>query len=158
MAVVQQDTFARANQTGGWGTASDGEAWSLASGSSSNVQILSDEDYIYTSGTSSVTAVLLLGSATVLDPEGLVRFSVHDGAHGTGRVVLRAVDGSNFYALGYTTTDLLSIAKVVAGTLSSLASTSFTPTADTYYWLRARCTGNWLYLKVWQDGSSQPSA
>ena len=149
--TLSSDTFSRANQSG-WGTASDGETWAHSVGTTT-LAISGNE------GTATGTTganLMLLGSNTALNAEALVRMSSSTG-NDTPGPVLRAT-GTTTYYNATLNGSLLVIRKDIAGTVTTLASVSFTMSAATFYWLRFRVVGSTLYAKAWQDGSAEPAA
>jgi len=161
MTIVAQDTFTRADTTGsttisnaaGWGTSSDGEAWSTLPTTSCTFKIVSNRGQ--ESGDTGRDHVRL-GTQTLADAEALVRFSVSNIANYFG-LTLRQTDTSNWYAARYNN-GKLDLEKDVTGTATQITNTTFTITANTLYWLRFRCQGTNLKAKIWADGSSEPGS
>jgi RHS repeat-associated protein len=151
-ATILGDTFQRANQEG-WGTASDGLVWS-GTGSGS-LSIASDEGLISNSSTSSTFETL--GSTTVGDANGLVRFSVASSSDTAG-IILHFEDASDMDLARYDGDSHLAFMVQQGGSWSTLAQTSVTVQANTRYWLRFEIQGKNVYLKLWADGTSEPSS
>lgn len=153
MTIIASDTFARANQSG-WGTASDTEVWSHPIGSNP-LNISSNEGTI--SGGFS-RDIMILGSATTTDCDGKIGVTKtsSDGIW----IVLRATDGNNHYAMSHSNDNSgnLQIDKVVGGSNTTLAQTSFSFTDGTPQWLRGQIIGTTLKVKMWAQSGSEPGA
>jgi hypothetical protein len=163
MSIVAQDTFTRANRAAntlvatGWGTASDGETWATPTGSGS-FAITSNEGTI-TSCT--VMTFVQLGSNTLVDCEVLARVTMNSTNYTMVGVTMRQTSSNTTYRVRINSavpSQGFSINKTVAGTSTTLVSATFTPTLGTFYWIRGRVQGSNLYAKIWQDGTSEPSA
>lgn len=159
MAIVRADTFTRANASGSWGTASDGNTWAGLSGNAGDgaLAIASNEGTL--SGSSTASSWLQLGSAlSSVDAEGLVRFAVSTPTgttSDTAGIFLRASSNTN-YMLGRYTNGNLQLLSKLAGTTVTNSTAAFTPTAGTFYWLKVRFQGSSVYLRCWADGSGEP--
>jgi PKD repeat protein len=144
-----QDTFQRANQSG-WGTASDGMTWSSGTG----LSISGNEGAISYSGASQFEN---LGTATTTDGNGLMRFSI-GAPSDTAGILLRQQTNGN-WALGrYDGQGHVQLIVRVGGSQTSVSKTAVTVGINTYYWLRFELQGTNVYLKLWADGTSEPSA
>lgn len=156
MAQLAQDTFTRANQSG-FGTSSDGNTWSTASGSSVQ-SIASNEGHCTTCNSATFVK---LGSGTSANAEGLVRLRASDTNATSSGIVLRATGSTTFYRARLSANSSsvgIALIKVISGTSTNLFTASFTQTASTYYWLRFRCVGTSLFAKVWADGNAEPGS
>jgi hypothetical protein len=71
--------------------------------------------------------------------------------------VLRASDSSNYYRCRLLS-QALTIHKVVGGSVTQLATASFTTTAGASYWIRFRIVGTNLFAKVWADGGAEATS
>lgn len=152
--MAWQDTFVRANNASSWNNASNGESWSHPVGTATTA--ISGNEGTLTGN--AARQVLLLGSRTGTDVEILVRTSATvDTSESQGPAARSSSDGTNFYCCFLTGT-ALSIAKIVSGTSTTLATTSFTPSASTFYWIRLRVQGSALKAKIWQDGTAEPTS
>ena len=120
MTILAQDTFIRANQSG-WGTASDGSTWTDPRGAGSYA-IASNEGTNSTNG--GTFSVARIGSGTSANQEIVVRLKPADTTSDIGTVA-RFVDSNNFY-YGILVGGTAVIGKDVAGSFSTLTSTSFT--------------------------------
>ena len=79
-------------------------------------------------------------------------FVRHDGGSGwTG------TSGPDMYYAGLRQGSLLEIAKIEDGSFSTLTNATFSYSANTWYWIRIRCEGTTLKVRVWADGDSEPS-
>ncbi len=161
--IIAQDTFAGRTVSNGWGSASDGQAWTLQAGSSSELSVSGNEATISGTGSSSA-AYSTLESATASEVEGLVRFSTGDVGADDARVILRFVDASDFYAAGLASpnnTPELDVYRNGGGNLSALAQIPFAAANNTAYWERARVQTQGstavISVRIWQDGSPEPS-
>src|SRR6185503_14779963 len=97
MTVVRQDTFAGRTVASGWGTASDGNVWTIQSGNGQSVA--SNEGVI---SSSSASTFATLGAAlTGADAEGLMRFQATDILHNTAGILLRWTDANNHWLFRY---------------------------------------------------------
>jgi hypothetical protein len=157
MALLDLDTFTRANNASNWGTASGGSVWSTASGSAV-LSIASNEGH---AATCTSATFMKLGSGSSVNAEALVRVRASDSNATSSGIVLRATGTTTYYRarLSINNASLgIALIKVIAGTSTNLFTASFTQTANTYYWLRFRCVGSSLYAKVWADGSGEPAS
>jgi len=147
---IVQDTFQRPNQSG-WGTASDGMTWS----SGSSLSISSNEGLISNSAASSFAT---LGSATTADGNALVRFLVGSTSADTAGIIMRHQSNGNMDLARYDGNGHLQFLVMSGGSWTVVSQTSFSPSAGSFYWLRAEVQGSSVYLKVWAAGSTEPSA
>ncbi len=151
-AAAVSDSFQRPNQAG-WGTASDGDTWS-GSGSGT-LSVASNQGQISNSSSSSTYETL--GSTTIGNANGVVRFSVASRTDVAG-IILHYEDGSDMDLARYDGNGNLAFMVKQAGSWSTVAQTAATVQAGTKYWLRFEIQGGNVFLKLWQDGSSEPSA
>jgi hypothetical protein len=156
MTQLGKDTFVRSNQSG-WGTSSDGQTWSTASGTVT-VSIASNEGHA-----TSVTALsfMQLGSSTSANAEALVRVKVSDTNVSAAGIILRATGSTTFYRArlnSNTSSQGVGIVKTVSGTSTNLFTGSFTVSTGTFYWCRFKVDGTQLYFKAWQDATAEPAA
>lgn len=150
--TVANDTYVRANQSG-WGTATDGATWSVASGTLTYA-ISSNQGTI--SGTSG-TGVTFLGTESTLDGEAQITFQIKNNTSDSFGLCLRAADASNYYYTYYSNNTLF-IKKIVSGTVTSLASASFTGGTSNFYHIRFVVQGSNLFSRIWQDGTAESSS
>lgn len=152
MAILAQDTFSRANQSG-WGTSSGGQTWSAPRGSGT-YSISSNEGVNSANGGS--FSIARIGSGTTTSTEVLVRLNPADTTSDIGTVA-RYVDTNNFY-YGVLVGGVARIGKDVSNSFTTLASTSVTYSSGNFYWLRFNLVSTNLKLKFWADGSSEPGS
>ena len=160
-----KDVFDRALATG-WGTATQGGAWTVASSSSL---------FSVTPGlgamkiTAGQTASAVLAGVTATDADLSVKFALDKlgGGSGTQVTVIGRGDRSNGYrgkiVVSSTGAMTLSVLKVVAGTETTLMNKAVTGVTyvpgDTYN-LRVQVWGSGttsLRAKVWKDGATEPT-
>lgn len=152
MTVLASDTFSRANQSG-WGTSSGGQVWSSARGAGT-YSIVSNEGVNSANG--GTFSVARIGSGTATSTEVLVRLKPADTTSDIG-CIARYTDNNDFY-YGVLVSGTVAIGKDVAGSFTTLTSTSFSYSTANFYWLRFNLSGSTLKLKVWQDGTSEPGS
>jgi len=148
--VLGQDTFTRANQNG-WGTASSGTPWAPAS---SSLSIAANEGVVNSTASSIYE---LLGTSTVSDANGLVRFSV-GAASDTAGIILRGQTNGNMYLARYDGAGHLQFEYRVGTTWTHVSTLAFTPTLGSFYWLRFQLQGSNVNMKVWAYGTTEPAA
>ena len=153
-SFVVQDTFQRANQTG-WGTASGGGAWAQTAGTASTTSIAADEGTI--TNTASGSDYEILGSATAADGNGLVRFSV-GAANDTAGIVFRDASAGNLDLARFGGSGNLEFMVDTGGTWTIVENLSVNVTVGTYYWLRVEVQGTSAYMKLWPDGTVEPTS
>jgi len=145
------DSFTRANQAG-WGTATDGQAWSQVAGTLV-LSIAANEGHVAGGAGASVN---FLGSKTFLDGHGLCRmkFSITSASIS---IILRATATNTFYFARYgNAIGQIDISKDVAGTITQLVTGAFAPAINTPFWCRFQVSGKNLNAKWWLDGSAEP--
>lgn len=156
------DTFTR-SVSNGWGTSDSGHAWTTVGGVAA--------DYS-TSGTQGSVSVSATGSdrVTVVDLDGRhqdVRVTATTNATPSGGtidtgVVARYTDSSNYYVGAATVSTggvvTATIAKRVAGSLSTVTSVSTGLSTATSKKIRFRVTENRLQLKIWLTSAIEPDA
>lgn len=146
------DSFYRFNQSGSWGTASDGQVWSVLTGPAT--PSINNNEGVLTGNTTQT--ILTLGSSTPSDCELLVRLANTQNTDSVF-IIARASNASNFYRCRILN-QALTIQKVVGGGTTTLVSTAFTVTAGNFYWIRFRIVGSNLWAKAWADGSAEPTS
>lgn len=156
MTTLGNDTFTRANQSG-WGTADDGQTWSVSTGAAT-LAISSNEGTV----TACTTLTFIkLGSTTSADSEALVRIAVPTTNYTAAGILLRSTASNTAYRCRINSNSAaqgIGIIKTVAGTSTNLITASFTPTLNSFYWMRFKIVGSDLYGKIWADGSTEPTA
>jgi len=149
--VIASDTYDRANQSG-WGTASDGSAWSVGSGTLTYA-IASNQGTI--SGTGG-EGFQFLGTESTIDGEAQITFKLKNTSDFIG-IALRVTDASNLY-FSYYANGVLFIGKKVTGTYTTIAQSNFVLSIANTYHIRFSIIGSNLYSKIWQDGTAEPAA
>src|SRR5207247_3812615 len=151
MAIIDQDTFNRANQAG-WNPASGGSNWSQRVGTLT-ISIVSLEG----SASGNVNpSIDLLGNGTATDGETTVRFSMSATSDSFALLLRGSADGKNGY-LARQSGGTFSLCKLVNGAVTSLFSVAFTLSASIFYTMRFRLIGTVLYGRIWQDGTAEPA-
>jgi outer membrane protein assembly factor BamB len=149
--ILDQDTFQRPNQAL-WGTASDGQTWAGNANTLPNFSINNNTGVV--SGTKTGSYSAILGSKTT-DAEVLFSGSI-SAFNGTNlAALLHFTDNNNYYKALIDGSNLV-IVKKVNGTVTRLASHSFSATANQSYTVRFNVTGSTLSAKVWQTGTLEP--
>lgn len=164
---VIEDNFTRANQTG-WGitTNNDGVpavSWGMdGNGSKSFVTINNNAGvYGYPGGTNQV-GIASSGATAYNGGDSLVAFWMSAVGHVTPYVVQNAcADKSCYYGLRlHTSQNKLELAKRVGNSTMVIAMLTFTPSANTRYWMRLDVSVGrgkvTLRGKIWADGSAEP--
>jgi len=155
---IVQDTFQRTNQNG-WGTASNGMAWSPAVGESigdGSLSISSDEGKL--TGSSQRSTFEILGSATTADGNALVRFSTFDGGEPAG-IILRHQSNGDMDLVRYDGGGhLVFMVRSGGSWTTSQTIASFSASPNTFYWLRFEAQGSNLFVKVWPASVTEPTA
>ncbi len=147
--VLAQDTFTRPNQSG-WGTASTGIPWAPTGPSLS----ISNNEGVISSTASSL--IETLGTATTADANGLVRFSVASSTDTAG-ILLRVQSNGNTYLGRYDGAGHLQFEYKVGSSWTHVALVNFTPTLNSFYWLRFMLQGTNVNLKAWAHGTTEPT-
>lgn len=150
------DTFAGRTSVAGFGTASDGEVWSVLSGTAAQLSVSSNEGQVIFP---SAINIMLLGSNTGTDMEGLVRWSMANASDQIG-IHLRLTDSTHYYRCSWAGgAKPLNIGKKAGGSFTLLANGAvpFTFATSTFYWFRFRVKGIDLYARSWQDGQPEPT-
>ena len=154
MAIIAQDTFSRANQSG-WGTGSDGKTWSEVAGTDP-LSISSNKGLVTkASGTSNR---MLYGSGTATACEALVRITIGDMVTVQGLLLCSDSTNANGYSARFSSSGTtIEMAKRVSSSITVLSSPAFTIASGSAYWLRFRVESGTLYARAWLDGNSEPS-
>jgi PKD repeat protein len=152
-AYVVQDTFLRSNQTG-WGTASGGGTWTQESGTASSTSVAGDEGTISNSSSSDFE---ILGSSTAANDNGLVRFSI-GAANDTAGIILGYQSNGTMNLARFGGGGNLEFMTGESGSWTVVDNTSVSVSVNTFYWLRFEVQGSNVYLKLWADGTTEPSS
>lgn len=161
---VASDNFNRFFGPGGWGTASDGGAWTI-SGTAANFAVDGSSGTI----TPNAVGVQQIATHAVSGPDQDVRatIKISGTSEGTGSlrggVVARYTDANNFYTaeLWYTqnSTAELHIRKVVAGVNTDLVSmvlSTMNPNTVAFRFIDFQVRGQVLMAKIWGADSVEP--
>lgn len=151
MAIQRQDTFSGRTVASGFGTASDGNVWTVASGDGQSVS--TNEGRITSSSAS--TFATLGASLLTADGEGLIRFQVASSQNTFG-ILLRFTSTSNYYLARYDGAGNLAFFKNIGGTKTTVGSYAFAPGSGTFYWMRFHVSGTTISIRSWQDGTTEP--
>jgi len=152
MTILAFDAFIRANQSG-WGTASDGESWANTRGTAT-VSITSNEGTLRTA--SSSFTVMQIGTKIAANQEILVRMKPASAVSSNQGIVARFTNSNNFY-YGVLFNNTAVIGKDVSNVFTTLTNPAFTFSTSNFYWLRFNLIGTTLRLRVWQDGTAEPT-
>jgi len=154
--LTRQDTFVRTPVTGSWGTATDGNVWTLQAGSAT----------YSTNGTQGVIAKPSsdswesLGSALANDGgEVLVRWQVSSTKDKAGAVLRLSSSANTFYGVRFNGAGEVELFGKWGGTIHANiggVQVAYTP-GTAKQWFRFRVAGNTLYFKVWADGTQEPT-
>lgn len=156
------DTFARTVAAGGWGTATDGQAWTLVGGSASDRSVNGSRGVVTLPSAASTVRFQTLPGA-IGDCEVRCRMSVSAVATGTSllpAVLLRYVDAANYYrarvhfSTGGTMYVSVSRDTTQIGTEVQLP---YTYAAGDEFEVRVRLTGHLVQIRVWPVGSLEPA-
>jgi LmbE family N-acetylglucosaminyl deacetylase len=117
-------------------------------------------------GTATTTGRHILRWDSVADTtsaqEGLVRFRLGDGdERGPGIALRHTMNGTQetaYVAYLRTGPKQVEINRFLSGGWAYVGSTTFDCVPGTWYWMRFRAEGSSLRVRVWADGSAEPSA
>jgi hypothetical protein len=160
--VVAKDTFAARSISNGWGTASDGQAWSVQSGSSGLLSVSGDRaGRGLVNGSNSMDLLrATLGLAPAGGTEVVARYTSHDYANDCGHLLAGFIDAGNYYVGGLDSPDgkpELNVMKVVGGTQTRVANVAFPARNGAAYWERMRIQGGVVSVKAWKAGTAEPT-
>jgi hypothetical protein len=156
------DAFGRSVAAGGWGTATDGQAWTLAGGSNSDRSVNGSRGVV-TLASAITTVRFQTLPGTVADCEVRARLSVSavaTGAQLLPAVVTRFVDASNYYAarVHFGLSGAMQVSVARAGTIvGSAATLPYTYAAADEFEVRVRVTGDLVQVRVWPVGALEPA-
>jgi hypothetical protein len=170
--ALESDTFTRtvaASTTASWGTTDTGQTWTTLATSTGQT---------YGVNGSAATNSIAAGDsgrrgqsipAGGVNQEAVAQFAqdaLPVGAAYVHSMYLRMTDVNNLYAADMliTTTGNIQyrLRKVIASTGTILVSAANVPgigiyTPGTYVWVRSRIEGNTLMVRIWKDGTAEPS-
>ncbi|GAA2159414.1 hypothetical protein [Glycomyces lechevalierae] len=160
------DSFTR-TVASGWGTSTSGHAWSITGGSASEYSVNGTRGIVAIAAVNSLRSVYI----TALPVANIDRtFTVRIPVLATGAAIqVRAAARWDVAANTYLTarvqaetdqTMTLQLMRVVAGSVTTLRSRTIvglthSTTAD--YRIRFKVQGSWLFAKVWNAASSEPT-
>lgn len=157
-----QDAFGR-TASNGWGTADVGGSWTTTGGSASDFNVSSSRAGITLTTTGTFRTALIPVSTPDVDlGMDVLLNSVPAGATIVVDEFVRYVDSSNYYVLrlqfNTDTSMTLILIRVLAGAVTTLATTTlgFTLSTVQYYRMRASAIGSTLRAKVWPVGTNEP--
>lgn len=156
------DTFTRSVAAGGWGTATDGQAWTLVGGATSDRSVNGARGVVtLPSAVSTVRFQTLPGA--VGDCEVRCRMSASAVATGNSllsAVLLRYVDASNYYRarLHFATGGALYVSVTRDTTqIGTEVLLPWTYAASDEFEVRVRLTGHLVQIRVWPVGQLEPA-
>ncbi len=155
VVTLANDTFHRPDQTF-WGTASDGLAWGGDVNTSSDCSIAAHKGQITrtANGVSYYTGLLgpSFANGEVLASGSISRYNPsHLGA------ILRWSDNSHYYK-AFIDGQQLHLIKRDGKNAPTLQAIPFTAQANVSYTIRFRAFGTTLEARVWQTGTTEPTA
>jgi RHS repeat-associated protein len=154
--LTRQDTFVRTPVSSSWGTATDGNAWTLQAGSAT-YSTTGTQGKIAKPSSDSFES---LGAALANDGgEILVRWQVATTANTAGAILRMSAGASAYYGVRFDGTGHVELFGKWGGTVhTNIGSVRVNYTPGTAkQWFRFRVAGNTLFFKVWADGSSEPA-
>jgi hypothetical protein len=153
------DNFARTVAAGGWGTASSGQAWTVA-GTAADYSVTSGVGRISTVTINSLYLARVEAGATDVTVQASVTIPVVPTGNAiTARVAGRLADVNNYYEaqvfVGTSGAVTLAITKRVAGTGSTLASVALSEThsAGNTWHIKLDVAGSALSAKAWKSAT-----
>lgn len=157
------DAFARSVAAGGWGTATDGQAWTISGGSNSDRSVNSSRGVVTLASAVSTVRFHTLPGA-VGDCEVRCRMSasaVATGASLIPSVLLRYVDASNYYRarlhFGTSGSMFVSITRDTTQVGVTTPQLPWTYAPGDEFEVRVRLTGHLVQIRVWPVGTLEPS-
>ncbi len=166
--AIITDTFDRTT-AGGWGSSNAEYTWSTSGGTSLDYSTNGTEG-VHSVGAVNSSRRTLLSSAQATDFDITVKVKTSVLAAGASQIAAvlgRYQDSNNHYLFRARFTSnstrevFASIQKNQAGittVLGSEVTTAYTHSANTYYRIRAQASGATLRMRVWPDGSVEPSS
>lgn len=168
IVIYASDSFNR-TVSNGWGSADVGGAYTLSGGVMSNFNVNGSVGTAVLADLTDRQAIL--NSVIQQDAAMTVRVATDKLAVGGSQKVrlrLRRVDAKNYYSfeVAFTTSAKLQaqIQAIVNNSqtnLQTITIAGLTHTPGQYFWIKAQVSGinpTTLNLKVWQDGTTEPSA
>ncbi len=154
--LTRQDTFVRTPVSSSWGTATDGNAWTLQAGSAT-YSTTGTQGKIAKPSSDSFES---LGAALANDGgEILVRWQVATTTNTAGAILRMSASASTYYGVRFDGAGHVELFGKWGGTVHTNIGgvrVNYTP-GTAKQWFRFRVAGNTLYFKVWADGNSEPT-
>ncbi|MEU6222235.1 hypothetical protein [Streptomyces sp. NPDC047042] len=156
------DTFGRSVAAGAWGTATDGQTWTLTGGSNSDRSVNGSRGVVTLAAAVSTVRFQTL-PGVVGDCEVRCRMSASAVATGNpllAAVLLRYVDASNYYRarvhFGLSGAMYVSVSRDTTQ-IGTEVLLPYTYIAASEYEVRVRLTGHLVQIRVWPVGSPEPA-
>jgi RHS repeat-associated protein len=154
--VSRQDTFVRPVVSGSWGTATDGNLWTLQAGAAT-YSTTGNQGKIVSSSSDSFES---LGRALPLTGgEDLVRWQVGNSKDTAGAILRMSANASAYYGVRYDGAGHIELFGQWGGVLQTNLGgvrVNYSP-GTTKQWFRFRVQSSTLYYKVWADGTAEPA-
>lgn len=159
---LAQDDFGRTVAAGGWGTASDGHAWTLTGGVSNTERSVGSGRGVVTVSASQTLHRQQTVAETCADADVRVQVAVSTTATGgslNSCVLLRWSSSTNHYRarLEFGTGGTISVSATVGATLiGTNAATGLAYTPGQTFEVRVRMIGYRILMRVWPTGTAEP--
>jgi RHS repeat-associated protein len=155
--VSRQDTFVRTPVSGSWGTATDGNVWTLLAGTAT-YSTTGTQGKIVSSVSDSFESL----GAALPDTGGeiLVRWQVGNSGDTAGAMLRMSATAASYYGVRFDGARHVELFGQWGGTLHTNLGgvrVSYTP-GTAKQWFRFRVQGSTLYYKVWADGTTEPAS
>ncbi|MFD6874538.1 MULTISPECIES: hypothetical protein [unclassified Streptomyces] len=163
ITTLAEDTFTRTVAAGGWGTASDGHAYTLTGGTAAERSVAGGLGLI-TVTSSPTTLRMQTVAETCTDAEIRCTASVSAVATGASLVTsiaMRWASASSCYRarIEWGLSGAISLSAVVGSTLiDTSVSTGLTYAAGDQYEVRVRLIGHRILMRIWRTGHTEPGA
>jgi hypothetical protein len=158
---------ASVDSSSSWSNADTGQSWTTSGGSASDYS-KSGGKAVHSQGSVNVFRACTSSASNVQDFDITLTISSNALATGSSHIfgiLARYIDANNFYTaeVAFSTTQsvVLAISKVVAGTGTSLVSSTvggLTHAANTEFTVRFKGQGSKLTAKIWLTSNNQPAA
>jgi RHS repeat-associated protein len=154
--LTRQDTFVRTPVSGSWGTATDGNSWTLQGGAAT-YSTTGNQGKI---GSPSSDSFESLGQALPLTGgEDIVRWQVGNSKDTAGAILRMSASASTYYGVRYDGAGYVELFGQWGGTIhTNIGSVHVKYTPGTAkHWFRFRVQGSTLFYKAWADGTTEPA-
>lgn len=131
--------------------ANPGDGNSISSGTSGSVEVLSSTLISADANRNNIELLVKQRRSATTTFNTTYRYTALVRGAGTSLATLTG------YKIGWSSTNIRIARHNGDGTITAVASGTRTQAADTWYWFRFRANGTSLRLRVWQDGSAEPS-